>query len=134
MGLMSLFARSNYRLPRVLRSDDFAALIRQWTEKYAWTEPDPELVDSKCEAVDRKKLVLSIIQLEGEIMDKVGFDDYYVEPPPLITSLPPVIKKILDWFLPPEKYPYAETREEKEDREIERERKRRERGETPIKA
>jgi hypothetical protein len=57
----------------------------------------------------------------------VGRDNYYVEPPPLITSIPSVIKAILDWFLPPEKYPYPDP--DREERELEKERKRRERGE-----
>jgi len=127
LGLMSLFVRSNYRWPFVMPRGDFKDLIRRLTERYDWSKPHTELVNSKCEEVDARKLRKEVEKLEAEITKDVGRDNYHMDPPPLPTSMPPLVKKLLDWLLPPEKYPYEEPKEEKEEREIEEERKRRER-------
>lgn len=126
LGLMGLHVRYNHAIQQVLQSSDYAARVRKLTEKYAWDEPDPELVDSKCKEIDAKELELAVKKLQAEIEKDVGRDNFYIDPPPLVTSIPPAIKKILDWFLPPEKYPYDDP--DKKERE-ERERRRREQEE-----
>jgi hypothetical protein len=132
LGLMSLFARSNYRLPYAmpLPRGDFRDLIRRLTELYDWSKPHIELVNSKCDKVDARKLWKEVEKLEAEIAKDVGKDNFHVDPTYFLptTSMPPLVKKLLDWLLPPEKYPYEESKEEKEEREIEKERRRREGG------
>ncbi|PLC55377.1 hypothetical protein CR155_04035 [Pollutimonas nitritireducens] len=125
LGLMSLFARSNYRFPYVMPTRDFRDIIRRLTEWYDWSEPYTELVNLKCETVDGKKLWKEAEKLEAEITKDVGWDNYYVDPPPT-PSMPPLVKKLMDWLLPAEKYPYEESKEDKREREIEEDRKRRE--------
>ncbi|MHC2297252.1 hypothetical protein [Rhizobium mongolense] len=130
LGLMKMFARSNYRFPWIMPRGDYLDAIRRLTEKYDWTKPHTELVNDKCKTVDAGVLKREVGELEEEIKGKVGWDNYHVDPPPLPTSMPPTVKKLLDWLLPPEKYPYDEPKEDKKEREIERERQRRE-GERP---
>jgi hypothetical protein len=116
LGLMQLYASSKYGFAAV-ELKNFPDLVRRLLHDFVWNDPYTELVDVNCKRLDSdavKALRKRVDKLEDEITKIVGFDNYHVDPPPIVFAMPPLVKKLIDWLLPPEKYPYDDPNKKKD--------------------
>jgi hypothetical protein len=112
LGLTKLFMRHGYGNPWPVSRDQFLYDLAHLTKA-----PRKELIGGDCKVVKPDGLKLEIARLENDLVNKVGRDNYYMDPPPLVTKLPGPIKWLLDKLLPPEKYPYDDPKKKKDKRD-----------------
>jgi hypothetical protein len=103
LGLMKMFARTQYGDTRVITGPELIERLARWSTDNFWESPkrsDPELVDFKGNIIDAKKLKKDVAQLEKDVAAKVGKDNVHVDPPPIMKE-PAWVGKIHKWL---EKY------------------------------
>jgi len=116
LGLTKMYIRYKWANPWPVDARQF-----RYNLEHVAGNPDNELVGADCRVVDEDDLVRRMKQLEGEIIEKVGLDNYYMDPPPFPTKMPGWIKWIFDMI---DKMKEIEEDEDKKQRERERGRQR----------